>query len=138
MKHQHKTENQAAQRGLPQGRREHWIVVADHKKAHLYKKTPKGIDRVANIDACCSQPFPEEGTGREERFLKDLAEWLNAAEREDAFERLVLIAPAVTTEEIRSLLGENVDTRVCDALASDVEQVTEDEIEDHLTEVVWH
>lgn len=138
MKKRERTKESVVQHSLPQGRGEHWIVVADHRKAHLYKKTSKGLDRMANTDACCSQPFPEDGTGREERFLKDLAEWLNAAESEDAFERLVLIAPAATTEEIRGLLGEKANTRVCDALARDVEKVTEDEIEDHLTEVVWH
>jgi protein required for attachment to host cells len=138
MKQVQQTHNRAVQRGLPQGGGEHWIIVADRKKAHLYKKTPKGLDRIADTAACCSQPFPEDSAGREERFLKDLAEWLDAAERENAFHRLVLIAPAATTEEIRGLLCKNVSARVCDALARDLEQVTEDEIEDHLAEVMWH
>lgn len=118
-------------------RENHWVVVADHKKAHIYQKTASGIERVADTDSCCSRPFPEEGTGREDVFLRDLAQWLNTAEREQAFDRLVLIAPPATLEEIRALLGEKVNTRVCEGLDRDIEQVTQDEIEDHLTEVVW-
>jgi protein required for attachment to host cells len=112
----------------------HWIIVADDKKAHIYKRTPKGVERIPEEDACCSKPFPEEGN---DAFLKQLARWLDVAEREGAFERLMLIAPPVILQELRAHLGENVDTRLCKAKACDVEKIAEDEIEDHLTEVVW-
>jgi protein required for attachment to host cells len=114
----------------------HWIVVADHKTAHIYKRTPKGVERIPE-QACCSKPFPEDGVGEDSIFLRQLARWLNAAEREGAFKRLVLIAPPDIVQEIHGLLGENVDRRLCRAKARDVEKIAEDEIEDHLTEVVW-
>ena len=40
-------------------------------------------------------------------------------------------------QEIHGHLGDNVDKRLCKAKACDVEKIAEDEIEDHLTEVVW-
>ncbi len=35
-------------------------------------------------------------------------------------------------------MGEGENTRICEALDNDVEKLTDDEVEDHLTEVVWH
>ena len=133
-KHAGKFSNQNAS---PQGG-EHWVVIADHKKAHMYKKTRKGMERVPDSHTRCSHPFPEDGTGREDKFLRELAGWLNTAEREGVFDRLVLIAPASTVEEIRALIGEGVDTRICEGLDRDAAQVADDEAEDHLTEVMWH
>lgn len=115
----------------------HWVVVADHKKAHVYEKRPEGLQRLADADSRCSRPFPEQGTGREDVFLSELAEWLNAAEREEAFDRLVIIAPPAALEEINALLGEKTGTKVCDAMSREIEEASEAEIEDHLTEVVW-
>ena len=115
----------------------HWVVVADHKKAHVYEKRPEGLQRVNDANSRCSKAFPEEGTGREDVFLRELAEWLDTAEREEAFDRLVLIAPPAALDEIRALMGEKTETKVCDALCREVEEATEAEIEDHLTEVMW-
>jgi hypothetical protein len=122
---------------LPEGTR-HWIVVADHTHAHVYEKTRRGINEVGDKQACCSQPFPQEGTGREDVFLSELATWLDTAEREQAFDRLVLIAPPAALSQICALMGEGEETRICDGLDQEVEKVTDDEVEDHLTEVVWH
>jgi hypothetical protein len=121
----------------PDAEGKHWIVVADQKTAHIYKRTSKGVERIPEEQACCSKAFPEDGAGQDNVFLRQLARWLNAAEREGAFERLVLIAPPDILQEIHSLLGDNVDRRLCKAKACDVEKIAEDEIEDHLTEVVW-
>ncbi|MEZ0226796.1 MAG: host attachment protein [Alphaproteobacteria bacterium] len=115
----------------------HWIIVADEKTAHIYKRTPKGVERIPEENACCSKAFPEEGAGHDSVFLPRLARWLDSAEREGAFERLVIIAPPAIMQELRTHLGDNVDTRLCKAKACDVEKIAEDEIEDHLTEVVW-
>lgn len=116
---------------------DHWVVVADQNKAHVYKRTPKGLERLAETQAC-SCAFPEDGAGREDVFLRELALWLKAAEREAAFERLVLVAPPDARDELCAHLGARVNTRLCKALARDIEQITDDEAEDHLAEVMWH
>ncbi|TAL40153.1 MAG: hypothetical protein EPN97_00565 [Alphaproteobacteria bacterium] len=121
----------------PDAEGKHWIVVADNKMAHIYKRTPKGVERIPEEKACCGKAFPDDGSGQDSVFLCRLARWLDAAEREGAFERLVLIAPPEVIREIHGLLGDNVDRRLCKAKACDVKKIAEDEIEDHLTEVVW-
>jgi hypothetical protein len=114
----------------------HWIIVTDHAKAHIYRKTPKGLERIPDVGVHCTHPFPENvGCGSD--FLRSLALWLDAAERQNAFERLVLIAPPATLEIIHPLLGQNVHNKLRAALDREVDEITEDEIEDHITEVVW-
>jgi len=113
-----------------------WIVVADHRQVHVYRKTPKGIQRVPEECLHCEIPTP----GREmddDLFLQDLALWLDEAVEEDIFDRIAIIADPKALKFIHPLLGKKVHARVCAAMAKDVEKITEEEIEDHLTEVVW-
>lgn len=138
---QQQSENRALRhvpqpRSVPQEGAEHWVIVADDKKAHVYQKTPKGMKLVHNTHGCCSHPFPPRA-GREDFFLHDLARWLDAAEREGAYDRLLLIAPPKVLADIRARLGDNVHLRLSTPPECDVEQVIQDEIEDHLSEVMW-
>lgn len=113
-----------------------WIIVTDHRQAHVYQKTPKGIERLPEECITCSRPLPGD-EAEEGEFLRDLAGWLDAAEQERAFDRVALIAPPETLESIRSLVGKSVHDRICGALAREVEEITEDEIEDHIADIVW-
>jgi protein required for attachment to host cells len=112
-------------------------VVAEDRKAHVYKRTPAGVMRMPDADICCSEPFPENIAGERQGFLQALAGWLNAAEREAAFDRLVLIARQDILDELRELLDARVVARLCGALQRELAQVSEEEVEDHLTEVCW-
>lgn len=114
----------------------HWIVLADHKKAHIYQKTQKGLERIADVSRHCSHPFPEHGCAEDE-FLLNLAAWLDAAEQEKAFDRIVLIGPAETLEALHPHIRKNVHDRICAALEREIIEIAEDEIEDHLAEVMW-
>lgn len=114
----------------------HWIVVADHRQAHVYQKTPHGIERVPEEQLHCGLPLPG-GEQDDDLFLQDLADWLEEAVEEGVFDRLAIIAPPAALKSIHPLLDKKVHSCVCAALAKDVEKITENEIEDHLTEVVW-
>lgn len=114
-----------------------WIIITDHKKAHVYQKAPgKGIRRIPDECLGCSLPLPGDEID-ETSFLSDLASWLDAAVKEDAFDRIALIASPDAMKRIHPLLGKKVHGRICAALAKDVAEITEDEIEDHLADVVW-
>lgn len=114
----------------------HWIIVADHRQAHVYKKTPAGIERIPQECLCCSFPPPGD-EANDKAFLQDLAAWLAAAEGEKSFDRLALIAPAESLEALRALLGAKVVARICAARPRDIAEITESEIEDHLADVMW-
>lgn len=113
-----------------------WIIALDPTKVHVYQKTDKGIERIPDTSECCSHPCPEPcGAGSE--FFLHLATWLDHAAREHFFDRLVLIGPTASLDNLHEHLSNNVHDRICAALESEIAEVEEEEIEDHLTEVVW-
>ncbi len=114
----------------------HWIVVADHRQAHLYHKTAKGVERIPAECLHCAVPMPG-GEKNDAVFFQDLADWLYKAMVEKSFDRLALIATPAALKSIEPLLHKKVRACVCAALARDISKICEDEVEDHLTEVVW-
>jgi protein required for attachment to host cells len=114
----------------------HWIVVAHHRQAHVYQKTPTGVERIPEECLHCSLPAPS-GEQDDELFLQDLAVWLAEAVEEEAFDRIAIIADPQALKFLHPLLDKKVHARVCAAMPKDVQKITEDEIEDHLTEVIW-
>lgn len=135
--HQKKRPHPAAEKSPgKQADPRHWIIITDHKKAHIYQKTPKGIKRLADECLGCSLPLPGDELD-ETTFLSGLASWLDVAVKENACDRIALIASPKAMERIHPLLKKHVHGRICAALAKDVAEITEDEIEDHLVDVVW-
>lgn len=122
--------------GVRQTSPRYWIVVANPVDAHIYLKKNGLIGRVADEDACCSQPFPGADQPDSD-FLPHLAAWLGQAEREEAFDRLVLLGSGETLVLMHHLLPQNAHDRVCAALAKEVAEIRENEIEDHLVSLAW-
>lgn len=114
----------------------YWIIALSPDKVHVYQKTDKGIERIPDVNDCCSHPCPD-ASGTKDDFFPYLATWLDHAEREHAFDRLVLIGSTASLDDLHERLSDNVHDRICAALENDIAEVEEDEIEDHLTEVVW-
>ncbi|MDP2205834.1 MAG: host attachment protein [Alphaproteobacteria bacterium] len=114
----------------------YWIVVADITGAHIYVKNESGIERVADENSCCTHPFPTVD-GIDNDFLHHLAVWLGKAEQEAAFDRLALLGGGETLAFMRRHLPQNANDRVCAALEKEVDEIRENEIEDHLISVVW-
>lgn len=114
----------------------HWIVVTDHRKAHVYQKTPRGISRLPEECLHCSLPAPEGGAD-DTVFLQNLADWLCGAVEEGSFNRLAIIADPASLKSIHPMLDKKVHACVCATLAKDVKEISDDEIEDHLADVVW-
>jgi hypothetical protein len=94
----------------------HWILVADHKKAHVYRKSPQGIERIPDEHLHVTLPLPREEAD-DQAFLRDIASWLDVAEKEDAFDRIALIASPSALEALHGMVGEGVHCRICAATA---------------------
>lgn len=133
---QHTTKSNPPRQGGADTPPRHWIIVADHRQAHVYQKTRKGIERIPEESLHCALPVPG-GEQADDLFLRDLAAWLQVAADEEAFDRIALIADPQALKSIHPMLDKRVHARICAALAKDIEKITEDEIEDHLAEVVW-
>jgi protein required for attachment to host cells len=102
----------------------------------VYQNTGNGVKRVPDERLHCALPLPG-GEADDALFLQDLAAWLDEATEEQAFDRLAIIAAPEALKTLHPLLDKKVRACICVALAKDVAKITEDEIEDHLADVVW-
>lgn len=129
-----------------------WIVVADRQQAHIFRKTPKGMERIGDARVGHSGGAHEmQGgsvthgydVGSERRhhadgiFLHKLSEWLDVAEREKAYDRLVLVAAPRTLGDIRKVMSKNVHTRIAAEVDKELTEMPEVEIKKHLADIVW-
>lgn len=131
-----------------------WIVAADREKAHIYRKTPKGMERIADIkighaksaheDAGSSAALHHGYDVRSEKrhhndpgFIQKLTAWLDLASKEKVFDRLVLVASPHTLGDIRSSLSKDIQGRVAAEVSKDLMKLPEKEIEKHLSKIAW-
>lgn len=141
-----------------------WIVVADQEKAKIFRKViAEGIELIATASAGSDEKdvrLPNESYGRMHvqqlgkarhsmdphkdkarkgplKFVHKLATWLEEAEGEDAFDRLVLIAAPKTLGELRPLLSDRVYNRVITELDKDLASMSDAQIREHLDTIVW-
>lgn len=129
-----------------------WIVVADRMQAHIFRKTSKGIERIADAKPGHSLATHEHKGGGsfhgydqksgknhhdDAGFIQKLAAWLDTAERERIFDRLVIVAAPRTLGDIRAALSKNVFTRVTAEVDKELTEMPEAKIKEHLNDIIW-
>lgn len=131
-----------------------WIIVADREKAHIYRKTPQGMERIADArmghDHSHHETVGSRGAShhgydaRSEKmhhsdgaFIKKLAAWLDLASKENVFDRLVLVASPHTLGDIRASLSKAMHACIAAEVDKDLIKMPEKEIEAHLAKIVW-
>ncbi len=129
-----------------------WLIVADREHAILFRKTPAGLERIADAQKGHSKGKHDDGKGTgfhgydaksahqhhgDGAFIQNLAAWLDTAEREHVFDRLVLVAAPRTLGYFRESLSKNVFSRVAAEVDKDLTKLPEAEIKDHLKDVIW-
>jgi protein required for attachment to host cells len=134
-----------------------WFLVADREKAHVYRKTPHGLELIADLKAnghartvdghTLKDHGPAEKGAHDVRgekthhgdnaFIRTLVDWLDVAERERVYDRLVLVAAPHTLGEIRAALPRSVHDRVTAELPKQLTGASVKDIFDHLNREVW-
>lgn len=127
-----------------------WIIVADRFKAHIFRKTKQGMERIADArvgggvhenegragfhgyDARSEKRHHDDGG-----FIHKLADWLDLAERENAYDRLVLVAAPRTLGDLRNVITPSVHTRVAAEVDKELTEMAETEIKKHLEDIIW-
>jgi len=141
-----------------------WILVADGARARiLHNDGPgKGLSDSMNHGLAAShapsRSFGTDKPGRgfasvgksrhakvpridfhtfeKQRFARDVAAMLDAAEAKGAFDRLVLVAPAKTLGELRRTIGAACLNKVMAELGKDLTHVPVHDLESHLDKVM--
>lgn len=139
-----------------------WVVVADREHAHVYLRTPEGLDRfveavpghvktLAGKEAVhkshvhassgavhyASDPRDREKHHGDSAFVYELAEWLDRAAREDDFDRLVIAAAPRTLGELRKVLSKPVQARITAEVDKELIKMPVKKLEEELTAVAW-
>jgi len=141
-----------------------WILVADGARARiLHNDGPgKGLSDLMNHEFAAShapsRSFGTDKPGRgfarfgksrhakvpridyhtfeKQRFARDVAAMLDAAEAQGKFDRLVLVAPAKTLGELRRVMGAASLDKVTAELGKDLTHVPVRGLEHHLNKVM--
>jgi protein required for attachment to host cells len=129
-----------------------WVVVADSTQAHIFRKTPKGFENIA--DARIGHSAGEHPNGGAElfhgydarsrlhysghgAFVEKLAGWLDRAEQEKVYDRLILVAAPRTLGDLRDVLSKNVFSRVIAEVDKELTEMPEAKVKKHLNDIVW-
>ncbi|MDI1229460.1 MAG: host attachment protein [bacterium] len=129
-----------------------WLIVADREHAILFRKTGLGLERIADAKTGHSKGKHDDGKGTgfhgydpktahkhhgDGDFVQKMAAWLDTAEREHVFDRLVLVAAPRTLGDFREALSKNVFARVAAEVDKDLMKLPETQIKDHLKDIIW-
>jgi protein required for attachment to host cells len=141
-----------------------WILIADGARAKVYQNNGPGTglretglpemvgshepSRDINADRSGRMQSAPGGTmhqmdyssdpHREQKrvFAKDVADFLMLKERENAFDDLVIVAPAKTLGDLREVLDKSVASHVKMEIAKDLTQFSAQELPKHLSDAV--
>lgn len=102
-----------------------WAIAIMDENARIYRKAAQGMEDIMQASALNHD------------FITRLADWLDTIEREQVFDRLVLVAEPEVLEKLRSALSQNVCTRVAAEVEKNLSGMTENEVKRCLDEVVW-
>lgn len=126
-----------------------WIMVIDRKKAHIFHKSPSGLELIADAhpdadDAATpmenrSLIAPRESQKRHEEtsFARSISAWLEESYDNDAFDELVLVAAPRMLGDLRSTLSAAMAERVVGEIAKDLTNMPVPDIKRHLANVVY-
>lgn len=125
-----------------------WIVAADRENAHVYRKTPKGIERIADIKighehsgsgGAAHHGYDEKSEKRHHHdaaFTQKLAAWLDQAAKENVFDKIILAASPHALGDLRSSLSKNVHDRIMAEVDKDFIKLPEKELEERLAGII--
>ncbi len=131
-----------------------WTVVADREQAYIYRKTVNGLELLAHAHAKGKQiesvdehiftpqsiPLQQHPTNPHYQksyhldvvFIRRLVEWLDVAEKEGAFDQLVLVAAPYTLGNLRASLTKGLQNRISSTLNKELTRMPATEIQKHL------
>ena len=113
-----------------------WCLVADKEKAHFYRKTRDGIERIAEARVHHDSAAGSHHHGGS-NFIRNLAKWVDAAAVENAFDRLILVAGPRTLGDIRADLGKAAAGRISAEVPEDLTKFSDKQVEEHLHKMIW-
>ena len=139
-----------------------WILVADKHIVRLFKKNGHGVEAFGEItpDVVERKEINNKSVGRtissssgsihhkyephmnksrkeSLSFVHEISAWLDKSMKENAFDRLVLVAAPQTLGDLRKLLTRPVHSRVVAEVDKDLTKLSRDDLQAELEKIVW-
>lgn len=113
-----------------------WVLVVDRENARIYRKTCDGLEKIAEAKADGKKPG--RGSFHDDmNFIHGVAGLLDQAVREDAFDRMILVAAPRILGDLRNVLSKSVHIRVMAEVSKELTGLGNKALQDELTEIVW-
>lgn len=139
-----------------------WIIVADSHIAQIYSKAGESLKmigeaypskapvRTASDEKNNTVPKSNDGKSHIQyepsmspqrrktyRFAHEISDWLGQALYNDAFDRLVLVAPPHMLGDMRKTMTKSVASRLLAEVNKDLTKLHEQDLKKNLEKVVW-
>ena len=134
-----------------------WFVVADSRQAYIYRRAAGAAlvliahaqaegEQIKSVDDHIFSPQSLDSRTRttaqrdephalDLAFIRRLVEWLDVAEKEKAFDALVLVAAPYTLGNIRAGLPKNIQSRVFAEINKELTGLPMHEIQERLSDI---
>lgn len=109
-----------------------WVLVADHGRARIFEKSGGTYQPIEYLTG----PFKPEEKHREVQFTYDVAEKLNAYQKNERFQRLFLVAGPEFLGELRTHLDSNTNETVTGSANKDLAWMNDEDVAKRLLEMV--
>lgn len=139
-----------------------WILIADRHVARLFRKNGHGIESFVEIRptpretkeitnktvgraiSSCSgtihhkyEPHMNESRKEDSFFVREIADCLDEPAKNNAFDRLMLVAAPRTLGELRKIMSAPVQARIVAEVDKDLTKMNERALQAELEKIVW-
>lgn len=140
-----------------------WILIADNHLARIFRKPERHLELIAEAEPSETrgkEAIPNNAIGRvvsssgksvrhklephmapgekeAQSFVHDIAAWLDEAVRENAFDRMILIAAPKMLGELRKALSGAIQNRIVAEVNKDLTKMPLGDLEEELEKIVW-
>jgi len=105
-----------------------WVVVAGSKATRVFVRTSASLRQLIGPQPAVKENAAEITPAR-------LARWLQRAEEENAYDRLIIVAARPTLRHIRRALSARVYLRVAAEIAAEMSQLPPETLVDHVSDI---
>jgi protein required for attachment to host cells len=139
-----------------------WIMIIDRHIVRIYEKNKKGLEPIGmalpdmagkpeitnkSVGRVVSssgesahhkyEPHMNESQQEDLSFVHQISDWLDKAVWEDAFDRLILVAPPKILGNFRKVMNQPVQTRIIAEINKDLTKLNERDLREELKKIIW-
>ncbi len=113
-----------------------WIVVADHARAKLYRKIDHHVQDIGLMELKSHHHDRGHKKSDSQHFMHEMAEWLSRAQKDDLFDRVVMVAPSDLLTISHDTFPPHLQGAIVAEVAKDLMNLSQPELEKSLQKMI--